>query len=87
MAPLPRSSLPHSQHLSTSTQTNVDVLGENYLLPGDDRGGHSLYLTRKEHLSPSDIVNISRWHKDHRSWEKTKEQPFTLAGQEPNPGL
>lgn len=71
--------------MGTSTQTNVDMLGENYLLPGDDRGGHSLYLTRKEHLSPSDIVNISRWHKDHRSWEKTKEQRFTLAGQEPNP--
>jgi hypothetical protein len=59
---------------SPCTQTNVYILGEDYLLPGDDRGGHSLHLTGKEYLSPSDIVNISRGHEDHGSW-KTKEQP------------
>lgn len=73
--------------MCTCTQANVYIFEEDYLLPGDDGGGHSLHLTGKEHLSPSDIVNISRGHEDHRSWEKTKEQAFTLVGQEPNPGL
>lgn len=58
------------------TQTNAYILGEDYLLPGDDWGGHSLHLTGKEYLSPSDVVNISRWHEDHRSWEKTKNNPL-----------
>ena len=78
---------PAHGHTHTRTQTNACILGEGYLLPGDDRGGHSLHLTGKEYLSPSDIVNVSRGHEDHRSWEKTKGQPFTLAGQELSPGL
>lgn len=53
-------------------QRNVCILGEDYLLPGDDWGRHSLHLTGKEYLSPSDIVNISRRHEDHRSWRRQR---------------